>query len=241
MTDPNSAIPDHVKPAFWARYEAWRVRTYEKTLAKNARRLPGMRNRRGARILAAGVLVSLLLLLAASVMSFVLQPWYFIPFGAGLVGVLGFLRLLAIVTGNIAEAPVASLDELQLAKRNSARSIGYIVLFGLMFVPYLALIFVGSAFDSVSGDTVYGFGILLITFMLIGTCSPTLLLAWWTEDPDPEDFVDGPSADSQPAAVGEPAERTTPTPGPQDPVAAETTTSHRGDDSPFDPPAPARW
>lgn len=33
MTDPNSAIPDHVKPA-WARYETWRVERYEKAQAR---------------------------------------------------------------------------------------------------------------------------------------------------------------------------------------------------------------
>lgn len=231
MTDPNSAIPDHIKPAPWVRYEEWRVRQYEKTQAKNAHRLAGMRNRRGARILAAGVLASLLLLIVASVMSFVLRPWFFIPFILGLAGVLGFLRLLGIVTGNIAEAPVASLDELQLAKRNSARSIGYIVVFSLMFVPYLALIVVGSAADSVSGDTVYGFGILLITFLLIGTCSPTLLLAWWTEDPDPEDFAHTVDDAIDPTSVE-------PTEPPR--VAADAGTSQRRDD-PLDPPAPAPW
>ena len=83
--------------------------------------------------------------LVASVLSFVLQPWFFLPFVLGLAGVVTFLRFLGIVTGNIAEAPVASLDELQLAKRNSARSIGYITVFSLMFIPYLTLIAVGSA------------------------------------------------------------------------------------------------
>ncbi|WP_299575077.1 hypothetical protein [uncultured Williamsia sp.] len=229
MTDPNSAIPEHVKPAFWVRYEAWRVRYYEKTQAKNAHRLVGMRNRRGARILAAGVLFSLVLLLIASAMSFVLQPWFFLPFVLGLAGVLTFLKLLGIVTGNIAEAPVASLDELQLAKRNSARSIGYLAVFSLMFIPYLVLIFVGSAADSVSGDTVYGFGILLITFLLIGTCTPTLLLAWWTEDPDPEDFAD-PDTPAPAAAPVEPPR-----------VSADARPSTRPDDTPLDPPAPAPW
>ena len=230
MTDPNSAIPDHVKPAFWVRYEAWRVRYYEKTQAKNAHRLPHLRNRRGARILAGGVLVSLLLLIVASVMSFVSHVWFFIPFILGLAGVFGFLKLLGIVTGNIAEAPVASLDELQLAKRNSARSIGYLAVFSLMFIPYLALILVGSSVDSVSGHTVYGFGVLLITLMLIGTCSPTLLLAWWTEDPDPEDFVD--TVDDATPHAPEPVEPPR--------VAADATTSQRRDD-PLDPPAPAPW
>ncbi|GAA2053737.1 hypothetical protein [Williamsia deligens] len=190
MTDPNSAIPDHLKPAIWVRYEAWRVRYYEKSQAKNAHRLPRLRNRRGARLLAGGVMASLLLLLVATALSFVTRGWFFVPFVLGLIGTVTFLRMLGIVTGNLAEAPVASLDELQLAKRNSARSIGYIVVFALMFVPYLGLILVGSAVDSVSGGTVYGFGILLITFLLIGTCSPTLLLAWWADDPDPEDFAD---------------------------------------------------
>ena len=231
MTDPNSAIPDHIKPAPWVRYEEWRVRQYEKTQAKNAHRLAGMRSRRGARILACGVLVSLVLLVIASAMSFVSHVWFFIPFILGLAGVFGFLKLLGIVTGNIAEAPVASLDELQLAKRNSARSIGYLAVFSLMFIPYLALIFVGSSVESVSGHTVYGFGVLLITLMLVGTCSPTLLLAWWTEDPDPEDFADTVDDDIDPASVE-------PTEPPR--VAADAGTSQRRDD-PLDPPAPAPW
>lgn len=231
MTDPNSAIPDHIKPAPWVRYEEWRVRQYEKTQAKNAHRLAGMRNRRGARILACGVLVSLVLLVIASATSFVSHVWFFIPFILGLAGVFGFLKLLGIVTGNIAEAPVASLDELQLAKRNSARSIGYLAVFSLMFIPYLALIFVGSSVESVSGHTVYGFGVLLITLMLVGTCSPTLLLAWWTEDPDPEDFADTVDDAVDPASVE-------PTEPPR--VAADTGTSQRRDD-PLDPPAPAPW
>lgn len=231
MTDPNSAIPDHIKPAPWVRYEEWRVRQYEKTQAKNAHRLAGMRNRRGARILACGVLVSLVLLVIASAMSFVSHVWFFIPFILGLAGVFGFLKLLGIVTGNIAEAPVASLDELQLAKRNSARSIGYLAVFSLMFIPYLALIFVGSSVESVSGHTVYGFGVLLITLMLVGTCSPTLLLAWWTEDPDPEDFADTVDDAIDPASVE-------PTEPPR--VAADAGTSQRRDD-PLDPPAPAPW
>lgn len=233
MTDPNSAIPDHVKPALWVRYEAWRVRYYEKSLAKNAHRLTGLRNRRGARILVGGVLVSLALLVVASVMSFVSHVWFFIPFLLGLAGVFTFLKLLGIVTGNIAEAPVASLDELQLAKRNSARSIGYLAVFSLMFIPYLVLIVVGSSVDSVSGHTVYGFGVLLITLMLIGTCCPTLLLAWWTEDPDPEDLVD-PSAEE----IGDAAHEQTEPPR----VTADASPSpSRDDDTPFDPPAPARW
>lgn len=189
MTDPNSAIPEHLKPAPWVRYDAWRVRCYEKSQAKHAHRLVGMRNRRGARILVGGVLASLTVLTAASALSFVSHVWFFVPYALGLAGVFCFLKLLGIITGNIAEAPVASLDELQLAKRNSARSIGYLTVFGLMFIPYIALILVGSAVDSVSGDTVYGFGVLLITLLIVGTCSPTVLLAWWTDDPDPEDSV----------------------------------------------------
>ncbi|MGZ8178782.1 hypothetical protein ACXVUM_12715 [Williamsia sp. SKLECPSW1] len=231
MSDPNSAIPDHVKPAFWVRYEAWRVRHYEKAQAKNAHRLPGMRNRRGARILVGGVLTSLALLVVATVLSFFTAAWFFIPYILGLFGILGFLKLLGIVTGNIAEAPVASLDELQLAKRNSARSIGYMAVFSLMFVPYIVLILVGSARDSVSGQTVYGFGVLLITMLLIGTCSPTMLLAWWTEDPDPEDF----------AEPDTPAPAASPTPPSR--VSADARPSTRPDDtdSPLDPPAPAPW
>ncbi|MEH3154797.1 MAG: hypothetical protein PGN29_05425 [Gordonia paraffinivorans] len=240
MTDPNSAIPQHITPSFWVRWEAWRVRRYERSTRRHAHRLTGMRNRRGARILASGVLASLALLLVATTLSFLTPTWFFVPFLLGLLGTVTFLKLLGIVTGNIAEAPVASLDELQLAKRNSARSIGYLVVFSLMFIPYLVLIAVGSARESVSGNTVYGFGILLITFLLIGTCSPTLLLAWWTEDPDPEDFAEPgrDTAQTDPAQT-DPAQPE-PTHAEQPRVAADASTSPRRDD-PLDPPAPAPW
>ncbi len=206
MTDPHSTIPEHAQPALWRRYENYRAQRYERTLARYRGRYPRLRNRRAFRRLALTLVGFLGLVLASAIVAFIVGYWLFIPFIIGLVGVVALMSILRVVTGSVADAPVSALDEIQLAQRNSARSLGYIVLFSLMFIPYLLLIFLGSARDQIPGHTVYAIGILLISLVLIGSCTPIILTSWWQADPDPEDFapeIDGATADvaapSQPA------------------------------------------
>ncbi|WP_328857176.1 hypothetical protein OG579_18795 [Williamsia herbipolensis] len=237
MTDPHSAIPEHAQPQSWRRYENWRARRYERLLAKNATRWPRLRNRRWFRRLVVLLAMFLLLLLVAAVIAFFTNEWlFFIPYLVSLSGILATLVLLKTVTGSVADAPVSALDEIQLAQRNSARSIGYLVLFTLSFIPFMMLIVMGSAFTLVSGRNVYGIGVLLITTTLIGTCTPTMLTSWWMADPDPEDFdqldefgeTSAPTVEEQPGPADPP--------GPPTPAATQPhPTAHD------DPPTPATW
>ncbi|GGF35942.1 hypothetical protein [Williamsia phyllosphaerae] len=228
MSDPNSAIPEHAKPQLWRRYETWRAVRYERTIAKNAGRYPRLRNRRSFRRLVTLLVAFLLMLVVSAVIAFVNSTWFLIPYLVSLGGILTTLTVLKVVTGSVADAPVSALDEIQLAQRNSARSIGYFVLFSLMFIPFVMLTFMGSAFDLVSGQNVYGVGILLITITLIGTCTPTMLTSWWQADPDPDDFV-----------VDEGVEDEHETPAP--PTQPAPTTATRAPARDLDPPAPAPW
>lgn len=228
MSDPNSAIPEHAQPQVWRRYENWRAVRYERSIGKYAGRYPNMRNRRAFRRLTLTLGAFLVTLVVAGVYAMFTQLWFWIPFVIGLIGTVSTLTILRIVTGSVADAPVSALDEIQLAQRNSARSIGYIVLFSLMFIPYLLLIFLGSAMDLVSGQNVYGIGVLLISLVLVGSSTPTILVSWWQADPDPDDFAVDETVEDDPE---EPAARSQPAPDPAPLAPARD----------LDPPAPAPW
>ncbi|MYR06573.1 hypothetical protein GTV32_09735 [Gordonia sp. SID5947] len=187
MRDFNSAIPEEATPALWRRYDEWRAGRHLRFNEKHAGRLTSWRNRRGARRLVLLQVATLVLALAGALMSFV-TAWFLIPFLLGVFGSIAVQYALRIVTGSIADTPVPALDEIQLAQRNSARSIGFAVLYTLMFIPYIILIVLGTQ-DSVSGQSVYGTAILLITLVVIAVVLPTMLTAWWMNDPDPEDLV----------------------------------------------------
>lgn len=228
MSDPNSTIPEHAKPQLWRRYETWRAVRYERSVAKYAGRYPGMRNRRSFRRLTLTLGAFLAVLVVAGVAALFTHLWFWIPFVIGLIGTVSTLTILRIVTGSVADAPVSALDEIQLAQRNSARSIGYIVLFSLMFIPYLLLIFLGSANDLVSGQNVYGIGVLLISLVLVGSSTPTILVSWWQADPDPDDFAVDEVTGDEPETVSAESHS-----------ASESISRAPARD--LDPPAPAPW
>ncbi|NDZ96325.1 hypothetical protein G3I13_03865 [Streptomyces sp. SID6673] len=187
MRDPNSAIPEDATPALWRRYDEWRAGRHLRFNEKHAGALNSWRTRRGARQLVLLQVSALVVALVGAVTSFATM-WFVIPFVVGVIGSLLVQYALRIVTGSIAGTPVPALDEIQLAQRNSARSVGFFVLYTLMFIPYAILIVLGTH-DSVNGQSVYGTGILLITLVAIAVALPTMLTAWWMNDPDPEDLV----------------------------------------------------
>lgn len=186
MRDPNSAIPEEAQPAVWRRYDDWRAQRHLEFTRKNADKMRSWRNRRGARRLVRFQALAMMTVLAAAVLSYV-TPWFAIPFTAGVLGMLWINRSLRIVTGSTADSPAAALDELQLAQRNSARSIGFFVTYSLMFIPYAVLV-VLSLTDTATPETAYGTAILLISLLLVAITVPNALTAWWFTDPDPEDL-----------------------------------------------------
>ncbi|GAB17839.1 hypothetical protein GOEFS_040_00090 [Gordonia effusa NBRC 100432] len=187
-TDPHSPLPEAATPRLWRRYEAWRTRMHDTFVRKNGHRLPTWHNRRGARRAARLLILNLLLILISSVVAY-FSWWFSIPFVIGIVGCIAWQYVLRIVSGSIADTPAPALDEFQLAKRNAARSISFGILVGLMFVPYFILILLSSWHDDgVPSQYVYGAAITQVALLLTGTMIPTLLTAWWTSDPDPEDF-----------------------------------------------------
>lgn len=189
MNDPNSAIPEHATPRLWRRYEDWRGRRHQDFNAKHAHQLHSWRNQRTYRKLVLLLAFFIVTLTGSSILAFLHVSWFLIPFGIGLIGLMTMLSLLRIVTGAIADTPTSALDEIQVAQRNSARSIGFVVMYTLMFIPYFVLIAL-SFRDEVPGQWVYGTAILLICLVVAAMCVPTMLTAWWMSDPDPEDLAE---------------------------------------------------
>ena len=187
MHDPNSAIPDDAKPALWLRYDEWRGERHRQFIERHAHKLVGWRRRTVYRRLVVVQAICAFLVLVGAVIAFFSRQWFIIPLGVGILGALACQRLLRIVTGSVGDAPVSALDEIQLAQRNSARSIAYFALFTLMFIPYAILVTLGG-FDQVRGQYVYGTGMLLIALVLGAVFIPSMLTAWWMADADPEDL-----------------------------------------------------
>ncbi|MDY6807505.1 MAG: hypothetical protein SW127_00650 [Actinomycetota bacterium] len=189
MRDPNSAVPEEATPELWRRYDLWRARRHLRFNTKHAGQLRRWRNRRGYRTLVVSQLLTLAVAAVGAVLAY-FTDWFIVPFLAAVVGSILCQYLLRIVTGSIADTPVSALDEIQAAQRNSARSMAFIVLFSLMFVPYFILVALSTP-DQVSGQAVYGTAIVLITLVLFAVMLPTLLTTWWMADPDPEDLDAG--------------------------------------------------
>lgn len=202
MYDPNSAIPDEAKPALWRRYDAWRGERHIRFVRKHARDLMSWRNRRGYRRVVMAQMLSVSITLVATLISFFNNAWFLIPFLIGVTGTLVCQRILRIITGSVGDAPVSALDEIQVAQRNSARSIAFIVLFTLMFIPYFVLVAFSLA-DHVDGQLIYGSAILIVSLLLMAATLPSMLTAWWMADADPEDYPSTPSTD--PAQAPHPA------------------------------------
>jgi hypothetical protein len=94
---------------------------------------------------------------------------------------------LQIVSGRRGDAPAAALDEYEIAQRNSARSVGLTVTQYLMLVPIFYLIFGAVITGGTDTDIAYAGGLMAVTMLLVGGCTPTLMLAWTRSDPVAED------------------------------------------------------
>ncbi len=173
------------------RYQAYRTRRFIEQQQRYSTRLPSLRTRSRRR-----VLVALLgLLYAAMTVIAVLTYWdytgaYF-GWAAATLLLVVLWTTLQIVAGRGGDAPRGALDEYELQLRNSARSIGLTVTQVTVFVPAAVLVFLSSG-GVESPQLAYMGGLLVVTGILIGATSPTMILAWTRPDPEPDDTTEAP-------------------------------------------------
>ena len=167
------------------RYQDYRTRRFLENDAKMRHRLPKWRNQKRRRMLAVAVVVILVVLLAISILSLF---WHWAPI-LWVVATVGFLvswTMLQTVSGRKSDAPMGALDEWEIQQRNEARSIGLTITQGLVMASVFVLIFLASGYDN--ERLAYAGALWTLVGLLAGICSPAVILAWITPDPEPEDL-----------------------------------------------------
>jgi hypothetical protein len=174
-------------PNLLERYQARRTRRFEVYAERWAHMLPRWRTRRRRRLLVVALATMFLALaLVAALIACGLErgPLLWAPM------CLLFFPLwisLQIVSGRQADAPVGALDEWEIEQRNAARSVGLTLTQTLAMIPAIWLIVVGGFTDLDNIQSAYAGGVMLLTALLVGGCTPTMILAWTRPDAEAED------------------------------------------------------
>ncbi len=159
-----------------------RTERYLKRAWRHRHRFPRWRSRARRRVLVLVLGALMTALIGASLWTYTDAP---AAYTLVLVLILGFLALwtmLQIVSAR-GDAPRDALDEYELALRDRARSVGLTVTQCAAFVPAVALMVLGQA-DSLPTRLAYTGGLLVIVALVIGSVTPTVILAWTRPDPD---------------------------------------------------------
>ncbi|MGC0362606.1 peptidoglycan/LPS O-acetylase OafA/YrhL [Rhodococcus sp. 27YEA15] len=168
------------------RYQDYRTRRFLKGEADTRHMLPRWRTRHRRRIL----VVTLGVLFTAMVVAS--TACLFFPMAALAWPVISFMFLpvwtsLQLVSGRQGDAPKDALDEWEIQQRNEARSIGLTVTQTLVLIVALFLIFASVLHWNIE-RLGYAGGVLALSAMLIGACTPAMILGWTRPDIDPSDI-----------------------------------------------------
>lgn len=168
------------------RYQAYRARRFLHREDQWRNWLPSWRTRRRRRILVVGLAATFVLMIAVGVVchfTMEIGPLLWVP------ATLLFLVLwtiLQIVSSRRGDAPRDVLDEWELQRRDSARSIGLTVTQTVTMIPIAYLVVAGSV-GAEAPNYPYAGGLLVLVAILIGGCTPAMILGWSTPDPEPDD------------------------------------------------------
>ncbi|MEV6274626.1 hypothetical protein [Nocardia sp. NPDC051832] len=169
------------------RYQDYRLRRWLVQEERLSGMFPRWRTRRRRRALVLTVAVAITVMFIAGVLcAFNLREAALAMLPAALIFIpaWGLLRIVSQVQDS---APAATLDELEIAQRNTARSIGLSITQFLALPPVLYLIFVSSLFPDTSiFQSAYAGGVMVLATLLAGGCAPGMILGWNRLDPDPE-------------------------------------------------------
>ncbi|MFD4181733.1 hypothetical protein [Rhodococcus sp. NPDC058514] len=167
------------------RYQAHRTRRFLANSEKWRHMLPGWRTQRRRRILVIALSATFTFMFVVGVLChfFERAPLLWLP--ASLLFFPIWISL-QIASGRQGDAPVATLDEWEVQQQSAARSTGLTITQWLVLIPVVYLTY-GSAITGGEHPTMaYAGGLLTLTALMIGGCSPAMILAWSRPDPDPE-------------------------------------------------------
>lgn len=164
------------------RLQRRRTERYLRRAQRHGHRFPRWRTRARRRTLVAVLAALLAALIGAGLWTYSDAPT---AYTLVLVVILAFLALwtmLQIVSAR-GDAPRDALDEYELALRDRARSIGLTVTQCVAVVPAVALMVLGQR-HGLPTRLAYTGGLLVIVALVIGSVTPTVILAWTRPEPD---------------------------------------------------------
>ena len=167
------------------RYQAHRTRRFLQNEETFRHWLPNWRTRRRRRVLVVALAVLFTTMVAVST-ACLFNPLFAVAWPVLTLLFLPTWSSLQIVSGRQGDAPRQALDEWEIQQRNDARSVGLSVTQTLVFIVAIFLIFTSSVQWNVERLPYTG-GLLALTAMLIGACTPAMILSWINPDPDPID------------------------------------------------------
>ncbi|MCV7284542.1 hypothetical protein H7J87_04295 [Mycolicibacterium wolinskyi] len=184
MSRPNT----QADPTLLDRYQDYRTRRFLKHERTYANSLPGWRNKRRRRILVGWLAATFAFMFAVAVLCAFGVKWAPLLWLPACLAFFPGWTALQIVSGRRGDAPQAALDEYEIAQRNSARSIGLTVTQNLMLIPIAYLIFGAVITGGADVDMAYAGGLMALTVLLVGGCTPAMILGWTRTDPDLENL-----------------------------------------------------
>lgn len=180
MTQTHSAVH---------RYAAYRTRRFLANERKWSTKLPGWRTQRRRRRLVVGLLATFAFMFLVGVVYAFGVKWAPLLWLPACLIFFSLWTMLQIVSGRQGDAPACTLDEWEVQQRNDARSIGLTVTQTLVLIPVFYLIFGSVITHGENEFMAYAGGLMVLTTLLLGGCTPTMILSWTRPDPDHEDSV----------------------------------------------------
>jgi hypothetical protein len=182
MTDPTVRTERNLID----KYQDYRTRRFLKHERTWAKALPAWRTQARRRALVVGLALTFVYMFAVSVVCAIGIDWAPLLWLPACLIFFPLWITLQVVSGRQGDAPSATLDEFEIQQRNSARSIGLTVTQNLMMVPICYLIFGAVLTDGTDTSMAYAGGLMALTVLLIGGCTPAMILGWSRPDPEPE-------------------------------------------------------
>jgi len=172
------------EPTLIDRYQAYRTRRFLKHERIYANALPAWRNRGRRRALVVGLALTFGFMFVVGVVCAFGVWWAPLLWLPACVLFFPMWLALQIVSGRQGDAPQATLDEYEIQQRNSARSIGLTLTQNLMLIPIGYLIIGSVVTRGTDADMAYAGGLMALTVLLIGGCTPAMILGWARTDLD---------------------------------------------------------
>lgn len=180
-------------PGLLAQYQDFRTRRFLRNEERYQHWLPRWRTQRRRRLLVAALAAVLATMAVVGVVSIGDMDRGALLWLAACAAFLVTWTTLQIVSGRQGDAPRDALDEWELQQRDSARSIGLTVTQVLTFLPAAFLMLAGLREPGDPAALLYSSGLLVLTTLMAGACTPAMILAWTRPDPDPDPDLQEPA------------------------------------------------